>query len=197
MAFINSRTMTMKKKTSKNRKTEGRMRIVPSSHCFKSLALDCLQEMRMDGTFSYLSKESGHKESIAAAEASSSATTTNDERLEINKECSLSTVECIGTSIVIGMEFENGCSLKVEVEGDSIINIYLTNGSVYHPNPSLGTVSALLTEFIMDCKIIELKKDSTTVNGVTYDQQLVFTRDDGNHLTILLSPNTVKKIEYK
>jgi hypothetical protein len=197
MAFINSRTMAMTKKISKNRKPGGRMRVVPPSHGFKSLGLECLQEMRMDGTSSCLSKESGHKESIAAAEASSSATMKNDERLEINKECILSSVERIGTSVVIGMEFENGGSLKVEVEGDSIINIYSTNGSGYHPNPSLGTVSALLTEFIMDCKIIELKKDSTTVNGVTYDQQLVFTRDDGNHLTILLSPNTVKKIEYK
>ncbi len=197
MTFISKRTITMIRKSgnksSKNPKTEGMVRAASSSSDFKSLGLECLQEMRMEGAISYVSQESNQRERNTGALADPSEA----EPLKIDKMCSVSSVERVETSDFIGMEFEGGGSLKVEVEAGSITNIYSTNDDCYNPNPHLGTVSTLLMEFIMNCKITELKKDSTTVKGVTYDQQLVFTRDDGNHLTILLSPNAVKRIDYR
>ena len=191
MAFVNQRTLTMKRKSKEktSEKPKGRMRVAPPRTHFKSLRIGCLQEIKADGTARHLSQEGSQKGSNAAAE-------TKDEPLKIDKMCSIYFVERVGASVFIGMDFVGGGSLKVEVEGDSITNIYSTNGKGYNPNPSLGTVSSILTEFLMNYKVTEFKKDSTTVNGVTYDQQLVFTRDDGNHLTIFLSPNAIKKIEY-
>lgn len=129
--------------------------------------------------------------------------------LKINRKCVSSSIErnieLNGESDIIRVNFEDGSSLKVELEPGSIRLIYQTGKNHAPIEPTMDS----FTKILKDCTIVEISYTSANGKGrkkiekdfVSYDepyigQRLTFTRSDGVQLVLGLSPDAIKGINF-